>query len=102
MKYNAEQQEAFEEDFKKTKGKELEEIEEYIRAGQIIKMYAERGINAFICAVDEKTGNVIVAHSLCLVANQEENPHDYLLTTFKKMSPCISEFLKNFKKFFLK
>lgn len=102
MRYNSEQQEAFEAEYSQLIDDQLIDVEEYQRAKKIIELYKEMGVPAFICVYDEKADRVITAHSLCLVANQKKDPHNWLFNMVKTMAPQITGFVKNFNTFFLK
>ena len=100
MRYNAEQYEAFEEDFKKTHHEELNNPL-CIFLQKMINEMTEQDLPFVICVLDPDTNEPKAVHNLCSMSNKRPNGHhEYFEETAQTIIERLNRFGAEFQTYF--
>lgn len=101
MRYNAEQQEAFEEDFRKRYSEKIKETFVGRFAEGFIEEMTDLDMPFMICVIDPETNKPKAFHNLISMTNKrEENHHEALENFFMIIAGHLEEHMDNVAKYF--
>lgn len=101
MRYNAEQQEAFEKDFQERHGQKIQETFIGRFAEGFIEEMTDLDVPFMICVIDPETGEPKAFHNLISMTNKRQsNHHNTLMNFFTIISGHFSGQVENIMKYF--